>query len=355
VLLRRWAVSARFRPTHDGVAVITAADSEFHERDRSIANWAETIVLIFSVPEAGIMGNAYVLARPNLGVAAASVIVFQGFKPKAHQIDFSDARMHQPCPESFLDMSFPDMGYRVQTLDAPRDFRFSYDDPHGACRFDLTFKALHEPFDTHDPAQNPLIEAGGTDMGYGDAWANGHLDVIGHTTGTLELRGKEYEVDCYDGMDRSWGPREEWGGRAVTWVHITFGAEFGLHLALTMDRDETGHVIYDQLRFGYLHDHGRVVGITEARMSAERVDMVPVSNSIWCKDAEGNEHEFRGTAVAGCPWYQFIPAYVCMHTLMRYEDKQGRVGHAEHGDIFGMEWLGDRYSSHARIGAGVAR
>lgn len=333
--------------------MITAADSEFHDRDASVTDWAETIVLIFAVPEANIMGNAYVLARPNIGVAATSVVVFQGFKPHPYEIDFVDARMHEPCPESFLDMEFSSNNLRVQTLDAPRDFRFSYDDPHGACAFDLNFKSLMQPFDTHDADENPLIKAGSTDMGYGDAWANGHLDTIGHTTGSLTLRGKEYEVDCYDGMDRSWGPREEWGGKAVTWVHVTFGAEFGLHLALTMDLQD-GRIVYDQLRFGYLHDHGEVFGITEARMSAERVSMVPVSNHIWCKDSRGKEFEFRGTAVAGCPWYQFIPAYVCFHTLMRYTDGD-RIGHAEQGDIFGMDWLGDRFSSHARVGAGAAR
>ena len=86
--------------------MITAADSEFHERDTAISNWAETIVLIFSVPEANILGNAYVIARPNIGVAATSVIAFQGFCPHPYQIDFMDARMHLPCPESFLDMQF---------------------------------------------------------------------------------------------------------------------------------------------------------------------------------------------------------------------------------------------------------
>ena len=333
--------------------MITAADSEFHPSDPSIANWAETIVLIFSVPEAGILGNAYVLARPNVGAAATALIVFQGFRTHPYEIDFLDSRMHEPCPKSFLDMQFESNNYVVQTLDAPRDFRFAYDDPHGACRFDLTFRSLHQPFDTHDPNENPLIVAGQTDMGYGDAWANGHLDCIGHTTGTLELRGREYEVNCYDGMDRSWGPREEWGGRAVTWVHVTFGDELGVHLAMTMDLVD-GRIVFDQLRFGYVHDHGEVFGITDARMESERVSLIPVSNRIWCQDTRGKEYEFFGTAVAGCPWYQFIPAYVCNHTLMRYTDGK-RVGHAEQGDIFGMDWLGDRFSSHARVQGGVLR
>ena len=331
--------------------MITAADSEFHDRDPSVSNWAETQVLIFSVPEAAIMANAYVLARPNLGVVATSVIVFQGFRAHAYEIDFIDARMHLPCPDSFLDMRL-DSGLHVRALEPPRDFRFTYRDTHGACRFDLDFRAVMPPFDTHDPKENPLVAAGETDMGYGDAWANGHLDVIGHVTGELELRGKTYRVDCYDGMDRSWGPREEWGGRAVSWLHIPFGEEFGVHIAVTLALRD-GRIVYDQLRFGYLHEHGEVTGIVDARVEAERVNMIPVSNHVWIRDARGREFEFRGTAVAGSPYYQFIPAYVCFHTLMRYQDG-GRVAHAEMGDIFGMDWLGEHLSPHARQGAGRA-
>ena len=326
--------------------MITADDAEFHERDPSVSNWAETIVLVFSVPEAGILGNAYVLARPNLGVASSSVVVPSGLRPNAHEIDFSDARMHLPCPESFLKFTL-DNGLSVEATRPPFDYHFRYADPHGACSFDLRFRGLMQPFDTHDPKENPLIAAGSSDMGYGDAWANGHLDLVGHITGELELRGRRYDVDCYDGMDRSWGPREEHGNRAVTWLHVTFGEEYGLHVAQSMDLRD-GKVVYDELRFGYVHEHGEVFGLVEASIEAERVNMVPVSNHVWAKDSRGKEHEFYGAAVGGYPWYQFIPAYVCFQSLFRYEH-DGRVGYAEMGDIFGMEWLGDRLSRHARI------
>jgi hypothetical protein len=38
---------------------------------------------------------------------------------------------------------------------------------------------------------------------------------------------------------------------------------------------------------------------------------------------------------------------------MRYTDGD-RVAHAEQGDIFGMDWLGDRLSPHARVGSSTA-
>ncbi|UTI64285.1 hypothetical protein NBH00_23460 [Paraconexibacter antarcticus] len=331
--------------------MIKAEDFEFHERDPETWDWTETVVLIFAVPEANIMGNAYILARPNLGVVSSSVIVFQGWCEHPFEIDFLDSRMHLPCPESFLDQELAN-GLRFRAIDSPREFQVTYEDTHGACSFDLNFRALHEPYDTHDPAHNPLIAAGETDTGLGDAWANGHLDAIGHITGELELRGERYSVDCYDAIERSWGPREEYGGKAVSWVHIPFGERFGAHVAVTM-KMEDGVIVYDELRFGYVHENGEMFGVTECRMEAERVDMIPVSTRIWLKDTRGKEYEFFGTAAAGSPWYQFIPAYVCYHTLMRYQHPEYGVAHAEMGDIFGMDWLGDRYSRHARLGAGA--
>src|SRR5689334_12247239 len=125
--------------------MIHAADFEFHERDPAISNWAETVVLIFQVPEARILGNAYIIARPNIGVAATSVILFQGFCPQPYQLDFIDARMHLPCPESFMDQQY-ETGLTMKAVNAPRDFHFTYADPHGAAKFDLTFEAIHNPF-----------------------------------------------------------------------------------------------------------------------------------------------------------------------------------------------------------------
>jgi hypothetical protein len=73
--------------------MITAADAEFHRRDPSIMNWTETMFMIFSVPEAGILGNVYVLARPNLGVATSAVMVQQGFCRQPYEIDFCDPQV----------------------------------------------------------------------------------------------------------------------------------------------------------------------------------------------------------------------------------------------------------------------
>ncbi|MBC2640659.1 hypothetical protein H5400_17490 [Rhodococcus wratislaviensis] len=332
--------------------MITAADVDYHPSEPSARTWAETIVLVFSVPEAGILGNAYVLSRPNVGATISSVVVHSGLCTQPYQIDFTDPQMHVPAPEVFSKFTL-ESGLSLEATNAPRDFRVSYENALGVCRFDLQFQGLHEPFDVHDASQNPLVAGadGPIDTGLGDVWANGHYDMIGHVTGTLELRGKEYQVDCFDGMDRSWGPRAELGHSGAAWIHVTLGPDFGLHLGMALGI-RNGEVVYEGLRFGYVVEDGEVFGITHATVEASRVDLIAVNNHITAVDVRGKKHEFFGTAVGGAPWYSFSPAYVSCQSLFRYQ-VGNRVGYAEATDVLGLEFLAERLSSHGRLRAGA--
>lgn len=332
--------------------MIRPEDAEFHSRDPSMLSWTETMVLIFSVPEAALLGNVYVLARPNLGVVTSSVVVHQGFCRQPYEIDFCDPQVHVPCPPSFTSFKLP-TGLSVERTDPLLGYRFEYADSAGACSLSLDFKGLMAPFDMNDPAENPLLVSG-------DDWAEphhavssagkGHFDLVGRVTGELELRGRKYEVDCVDGMDHSWGPRTEetagTGSRAAAWMHVSFGEEFAMHLAMALDiRD--GEVVYDGLRFGYVMEENKVFGLVEADVQCERTDMVGTSNHIRARDARGREHDFHGTAVGGAPWYVFNPCCVSFQSLYRYEDGP-RVGYCEGADIFGLNFLAERMSRHAR-------
>jgi hypothetical protein len=334
--------------------MITAADADYHSIDPHARTWAETIVLVFSVPEAGILGNAYVLSRPNVGATISSVVVHSGICTQPYEIDFTDPQVHVPAPETFSKFTL-ESGLSLEATNAPRNFRMQYEHELGACRFDLSFEGLHDPFDVHDAAQNPLAagKEGTLDTGLGDVWSFGHYDMVGHITGTLELRGTRYEVDCYDGMDRSWGPRAELGSSAASWIHVTLGADFGLHLGMSLEMVD-GRVEYSALKFGYVVEDGQLYGITHATVEAERKDLLAVSNHIVAVDVRGKRHEFFGTAVGGAPWYSFSPAYASYQSLFRYE-AGNRTGYAEATDVFGLEFLGDRVSRHARLAPGHAQ
>lgn len=330
--------------------MIEAHDCDFHHRDLDDWTWTETTALIFSVPEAGILGNAYVLARPNLGVALSSVCLVQGICRDASEIDFNDCQVHLPCPTSFTDFSLPN-GLSVKVSNAPRDYHFRYEHVLGNCSFDLRFEALHHPFDMHDPAENALLsqaDSVATLDERGDGWATGHFEVKGHITGELELRGKRYQVDCYEGMDHSWGPRRDVGTWAVSWISVNFGPELSMHLAVDMDI-ERGQVRYRDLRFGFVTENGQTRSLVLAEVEATRVDMLTVSNRIKVRDDRGQEWEFFGSAVAAHPWHAFNPRDVAYQSLHRYE-YNGRVGYGEMADIFGLDYLSEHMSKHGRKG-----
>lgn len=332
--------------------MITAADAEFHAREPSIRDWTETTFMIFSVPEEAILGNVYVLARPNLGVATSSVMVQQGFCRQPYELDFSDPQVHVPCPDSFSRYSLPS-GLSVEVTEPPLDYHIEYEASSGACRLELDFKALMPAFDMHDPEQNPLYVEGddwADPRGPRGTGAKGHFDLLGRVTGEFELRGRRYQVDCVDGMDHSWGPRSEesagTGSRAASWMHVAFGEDFGMHLALGLDI-RGGEVVYDGLRFGYVMDGDEVFGVTEASVHTTRVDMLGISNHIQAKDVRGREYEFFGTAVAGAPWYTFNPCCMSFQSLYRYHHGS-QVGYNEGADIFGLDFLAERMSRHGR-------
>ena len=330
--------------------MIKYEDAEFHERDPNDLTWTETTVLIWTVPEAGIFGNAYILARPNRGVVSSSIGIVKGFTTNGYDVDLTDSQVQMKGQPSFANYELEN-GLKVQS-DGPKNYRFEYKNVLGAADFELDFKAIHEPFDPHDPEQNPLKEresAGEYDIRRGKEWENGHFEVKGHITGRMNLRGEEYVVDCYEGMDHSWGPRPEVGVRSVSWVSLNFGPELAFHLAVPM-RIENGRVLYDSARFGFVADQGETYGVVKTEITAERVDMMPISNVIRITDVRGKEYEFRGTAIAGWPWYSFNPAHVCFQSMMRYEG-HGLVGTGEFGDIFGHDYLADRLSASRRIKA----
>lgn len=328
--------------------MIVAADTDFHERDRTDRTWTETTFLAFAVPEEQIFGNAYVLARPNLGVCLSSIIVSRGICRQPYEVDFTDPQMHLPCPQTFSKYTLEN-GLSVEGTNSGRDYHMTYENNLGACRFDLSFKGLHHPFDPHDPRENALLaqaEGNFTDPRMGDAWSNGHFQAHGHITGELELRGKTYKVDCYDGMDHSWGPRKEHGTRAVSWISINFGDSLCAHLAVPMNLSN-GIVTYDAPKFGFIVENGVVHSIVEAKVSSEREDMLPLRTRIEVIDVRGQRFEFSGTAIGGHPWYTFNPCHTCFQVLMRYEYK-GTIGYGEFGDIFGLDYLADRLSRSAR-------
>lgn len=313
--------------------MITANDFKFHPRDLTDPTWTETLFIIFSVPEAGISGSVYTLTRPNLGVCHSSIEIHKGFCFHPWQIQHSDSQMHLPCPEAFDDFSLAN-GLSFKALNA-RDLEFKYQSRDGKCAFDLSYRSVCDPFDPHDPDDNPLLSTAKV-AGY-DGWNNGHMEGKGRTTGNLTLCGKTYQVDCVDGTNKSWGPRNDWGSKGVTWIHISLDDDFSAFLILGLSFINK-EVVYGPFNYGYIASRGQRRPIVSASMTAQRLDMLVTRATIEFKDNQGKSYVAHGTTIAGAPWYNFNPASAAFQTLMRWEC-DGRSGHSHLADFSGLNFL----------------
>lgn len=313
--------------------MITAADFAFHTRDPNERMWTETLFLIFSVPEAGISGNLYTLARPNLGICHSSIEIHSGMSFHPWQIEHNDAQMHLSCPERFEEFSLEN-GLSFKALNA-RECTFQYRSRDGNCSLDVAYSAVCDPYDPHDPADNPLLETAKV-AGY-DGWNTGHMESKGRVTGTLTLHGKTYAINCIDGMDKSWGPRQDWGAKGATWVHVNLGPDLGAFLVLGLSF-ENKEVVYGPFNFGFLAIDGQRRPIVRATMRAQRFDMLVTRCVVEFEDNQGNHYEAVGTTVAAAPWYNFNPSSAAFQTLMRWESGS-RVGYSHIADFAGLGYL----------------
>lgn len=317
--------------------MITSDDFKFHPRDPSDWRWTETIFIIFAVPEAAISGSLYVLARPNLGICHSAIEVHKGLCFQPWELGHHDPQMHLPCPENFSEYTLPN-GLSFKAHDA-RDSTFTYASLDGNCAFEIDYKSICHPFDPHDARDNPLLSENShaAKMDGYDGWNNGHMEGIGHMTGELTFEGKRYRIDCIDGMDKSWGPRADWGSKAATWVHVTLGQDFSAFLCFGLEF-RNKEIIYSPFKFGFVSVKGERKGIIGAAMSAERVEMIVTRAAIQFTDETGKSYEVNGTAIAGVPWYTFNPSCVAYQSLMRFESN-GQVGYSHIADFSGLNFL----------------
>ncbi|WP_374414868.1 hypothetical protein [Novosphingobium colocasiae] len=313
--------------------MIIADDYKFHARDPEDRTWTETLFIIFSVPECAISGNIYVLTRPNMGVCHSSIEIHQGMCFHPWQLHHNDSQMHLPCPEDFSNFSLPN-GLTFHARNE-RELEYRYDSLDGVCSLELSYAAVCDPTDTNDPAQVPQAGASKVD-GY-DGWNNGHLEGKGRVTGTLRLRDKTYAVDCIEGVNKSWGPRNDWGNKGASWVHVELGEGLGAFFVVGIEFAGR-EVTYGPFKYGYVLVNGERRPLVSAELTAKRSDMLVTSALARFEDDQGQVYEARGTTVAAGPWYNFNPSSAGYQCLMRWESGD-RVGHAHIADFFGQYYL----------------
>ena len=155
--------------------------------------------------------------------------------------------------------------------------------------------------------------------------------------GELMLRGQKYQIDCVEGTNKSWGPRNDWVNKGATWVHIHLDDDFSAFFVLGL-AFKNKEVVYGPFNYGYISSKGKRRPIVDAKMTAQRLDMLVTRATVELTDDQGKTYVAHGTTLSGAPWYSFNPASAGFQTLMRWEC-DGRTGHSHIADFCGMGFL----------------
>ncbi|MCB1667493.1 MAG: hypothetical protein KDI24_03975 [Pseudomonadales bacterium] len=305
--------------------MITQDDIHFHTPPDADYLWTETNYFSFIIPEEGLLGSVYVVIRDGLGVMSQDVCIYSGLTDNRAEALYIDNHQHLPSPEKMTDITTP-KGLSIKTT-SPKDYRIDYlgfDDTE--VHFD--FKGLMEPFDIHDPEQSPKattnkesqVEGSGFGTGYG-----GHFDLTGHITGTLKLRGKEYQIDCVETMDHSWGPRPETHMPPIGWMHAHFGKNLAFHWIVGCDYQKPVGS-QQSLAHGYVMEDGKAYGLTDVKMRTIRSGVITCTHEVEATDVRGKVWKFYGASEVGAPWVCYVSTMLYI-ALMRWTMDDGRVGY----------------------------
>ena len=310
--------------------------------------WAEINGFSFYVPQHNLHVGSYVLLRPGLGVAAASVFMNSRDAVLPWRAEYSDMRSHLPLPEAAdLDDLRLANGLHIRSTRAGATRHFSYDDGAGT-GFEIEFDALMAPFDAFDPTCNPLAP---TPTGAPDANPQRHYEQTGRFVGDLRLRGQPMQVDCVSTLNRGRGLRRERGQQLsatpnMSWLHAHFGEDLAIHATMLFDQRRGGTDL--ELRYGYVLSNGAVHGLLGGSGTVERDDYLFARRlKLELTDTTGATHRLSGQALTRLLWPTWPNMMACTALLgWQHHDQPGRPGHGEVQDFFEIPTLQLDAASH---------
>jgi hypothetical protein len=316
--------------------------------DRALA---EINGISFYVPQHNLHVGCYVLLRPVLAVAAASVFMNSRDAVLPWRADYSDMRSHLPLPDSAdLDDLRLTNGLHVRSTRAGATRHFSYDDGFGT-GFDVGFDALMAPFDAFDPTCNPLAP---TSDGPPAGNPRLHYEQTGRFVGNLRLHGQPMRVDCVSTLNRGRGLRRERGQQPpatpnMSWLHAHFGEDLAIHATMLFDQRRGGTDL--ELDYGYVLAGGTVHGLRGGSGTVERDDDLFARRiNLELTDTSGATHRLTGRALTRFLWPTWHNMMACTAMIgWQHRDQPGRRGHGEVQDFFEIPTLQFDAASHQRL------
>jgi hypothetical protein len=291
----------------------------------------ETQYFGFSIPEESIHAATYLWWHPNLRVCTGGIIAWQGVKTQPTQAELCDWRTFMSdaaIRKNDLNDYRLASGFGVRILEPLKRFHMTYADPASKNSVDLIFEGVL-----------PCV-----------MFADGnHFEQTMHVTGELVLRGKKYQVDCFNIRDRSWGKtRPELPMRIppMSWMCGTFSRQFSFnctmfdHVSGQPERNGEFVLPDDQaLNAGWVYRDGTLGRVVKAFKRAIRGAGSTICDAIELRftDDHGREFDMRATLNAYCTISLWNNA-VFGPNLMRWEC-DGLVGYGDNQEGFWGDFL----------------
>jgi hypothetical protein len=288
---------------------LTTADDTFHPGNDD-PWWTETVWFAWLVPERRMVGYYYPIFRPNLGVQAGGVLVFDDTAELPWELPVFEYDWHRRIPPG-LDLRDGKLenGMTIRCVEPTRRWELGFESRD--LRLSLVSEAVTEPLVTD--ATPPFNK--------------GHIDQLCHVAGEMVLHGETIAVDCLAMRDRSWGPRQD--GRQPQ-VGYDYGAASPdeAFLAVTIGRADTYEVTT-----GFLIRDGKWSRLESGRRVVERdLQGRPTVISIDARDELGRPVKAQGEALSR-QVFNAYPSMFCWNSLVTWES-EGWTGYGEDQDCW---------------------
>lgn len=299
---------------NQGFAGITAKDELLHPDAFAEVNAdsaTETQYLGFSVPDANIHAIGYLWHHRNLKLVTGGLFVWQGSKRYMGEAELCDVRAYMSDRALAHDLHEYrlDNGYGVRIVEPLKKLQMTYQDATRKNAVDLEYEALSAP------------------VMFGDGK---HFEQPMRVRGRLTLRGQQYEVDCFNVRDRSWGkarPEDNMPLPPVSWMTGVFNEGFAFNCNVLDQHDQNPELKgrfelprEKTLNGGWVRRDGVLGRIVTARKRIEREagSRFPTRVELEFRDEHDRSMAMRGELVAACPW-QVWPNLMFPVCLMRWE------------------------------------
>jgi hypothetical protein len=303
--------------TETAVTDFTAADDGLHPPSGNFYE-TETFWFSFFVPERALGGWLYASVRPNAGITAGGLWIWDASGPTPWDAPFYENFSHLRPPTAVAPdrLEFP-TGMAVEVRQPGTSYGVTYDD-RDRVRVDLGFEALEPPVPLRAGAP-PYPKAS-------------HYDQTGRVTGTVVLDGERIEVDCYAMRDRSWGPRTERGYRRVGY---TWAASPELSL-LTFTAPGEG--AEEQVHSGYVRRDGVLAQITGGTRTVRRDPGTGWVSGMDLEVVDDRGRTTTGSAEAVSRLVLPGSTSLCTNSALRWTI-DGRDLHGEDQDVWPLREL----------------